>query len=215
MDVVKRNVEALNGSVSIASETGRGTCVRIKLPLTLAIIDGLSLQVGKNTYILPLITIVESIRPQPEHLKSVPGQGEIVIVRGEFLPFLRLYHLFKVPAQVTDPSQGLVVIVENEGKKFGLLIDELIGQSQVVIKSLESNYHKVEGVMGATIMGDGSVALILDVQGLASIAKRSCCFTAHSRAGEKIKDLEAAVSNPEAQAQSQAERRDEVGYNTG
>lgn len=170
MDVVKKNIESLNGTVSITSEAGRGSRIRIKLPLTLAIIDGLSLSVGDEIYILPLTAIIESIRPRPEQVKRVMGQGEVVVVRGEFLPLLRLHALFDVPARVTDPSRGLVVIVENEGRRFGLLVDELLGQSQVVIKNLEANYRKVEGAIGATIMGDGRVALILDVLGLSRLA---------------------------------------------
>lgn len=170
MDVVKKNIESLNGTVSINSEAGRGSRIRIKLPLTLAIIDGLSLSVGDEIYILPLTAIIESIRPRPEQVKRVMGQGEVVVVRGEFLPLLRLHALFDVPARVTDPSRGLVVIVENEGRRFGLLVDELLGQSQVVIKNLEANYRKVEGAIGATIMGDGRVALILDVLGLSRLA---------------------------------------------
>ncbi len=170
MDVVKKNIEALNGSMMITSESGWGSCFRIKLPLTLAIIDGLSLSVGEEIYILPLTAIVESIRPRPEQVKRVMSQGEVVAVRGEFLPLLRLHSLFDIPARITDPARGLVVIVENEGKRLGLLVDELLGQAQVVIKNLETNYHKVEGVIGATIMGDGRVALILDVLGLTRLA---------------------------------------------
>lgn len=170
MDVVKKNIEALNGSVSILSEAGKGSCFRIKLPLTLAIIDGLLLNVGSEVYVMPLLAIVESIRPRPEQVKSVFGRGEVIIVREEFLPLIRLHQLFSIPTPVSDPSKGLVVIVENEGKKFGLLVDDLLGQSQVVIKNLETNYRRVEGIVGATIMGDGRVALILDVQGVTRLA---------------------------------------------
>ncbi|MGE0679650.1 MAG: chemotaxis protein CheA, partial [Candidatus Binatia bacterium] len=170
MDVVKKNIEALNGSVTVVSELGKGSCLRIKLPLTLAIIDGLSVKVGDDIYILPLVSIVESIRPRPEQVKRLFGRGEVIAVRGEFLPLIRLYHLFNTPTHIIDPSKGLVVIVETEGKKSGILVDELLGQAQVVIKNLEANYQKVEGVVGATILGDGRVALILDVQGLIHLA---------------------------------------------
>jgi two-component system chemotaxis sensor kinase CheA len=203
MDVVKKNVEALNGTVSIFSEPGRGTRVRIKLPLTLAIIDGLSLQVGQQTYILPLIAISESLQPRPEQVKHVLGQGEVVVVRGEFLPLLRLHHLFAIPTRVTDPSQGLVVIIENEGKKLGLLVDELLGQSQVVIKNLEANFRKVEGVIGATIMGDGRVALILDVQGLTRIAAQTGGFSACAwtqECGGEITDRGMGAERPGAES---------------
>ena len=195
MDVVKRNIEALNGSISIASERGRGTRFRIKLPLTLAIIDGLSLRVGDEIYVLPLLSIIESIKPQPDHLKTVVGQGEVIVVRDEFLPFLRLYTIFDLTPRVTDPTQGLVVIIENEGRKFGLLVDELLGQSQVVIKNLETNFRKVEGVVGATIMGDGRAALILDVQGLARIAARE--------GGIPLSELEGTGFPPTSQEEEQ------------
>ena len=173
MDVVRRNVEALNGSVSIASRPGQGTHVRIQLPLTLAILDGLSVRVGAETYVLPLVAISESIRPQSGQVKTVAGRGEVVMVRGSALPLLRLHRLFGVPTQVTDPCRGLTVIVEHSGQPFALLVDELLGQQQVVIKSLEAHYRKVEGVLGATILGDGRAALILDVAGLAQIARRA------------------------------------------
>lgn len=181
MDVVKKNVEALKGSVSIHSERGKGTRFRIRLPLTLAILDGLSLQVGERVYIVPLVSIVESIRPLPENLHTVLGRGEVVAVRGEFLPLLRLHRLFNIPAKSSDPSQGLVVIVENEGEQAALLVDELLGQQQVVIKSLESHFKQVEGIAGATILGDGRVALILDVPGLVAL----------SRAWNPVRDLQA------------------------
>lgn len=171
MDVVKRNVEELNGSVSILSEQGKGTTFRIKLPLTLAILDGLCLQVGKEVYILPLISIVESIQPKPQDIKTAVGKGEVVVVRGEFLPLVRLHKVFHLSGHVSDPSKGLVVIIENEGEKVGVLVDELLGQQQVVIKSLESNFQKTEGVVGATVMGDGRVALIVDVAGIVALAR--------------------------------------------
>jgi two-component system chemotaxis sensor kinase CheA len=173
MDVVRRNVQALNGAVSVTTEPGRGTTVRIQLPLTLAILDGLSLRVGAETYVLPLVSISESIRPRREQVKTVAGRGEVVMVRGEALPLLRLHRLFGIPTEVVDPSCGLTAIVEHSGQRVALLVDELLGQQQVVIKSLEAHYRKVEGVLGATILGDGRAALILDVAGLAQIARRA------------------------------------------
>ena len=173
MDVVKRNVEALNGAVSVSSRQGRGSTVTIKLPLTLAILDGLLLKVGSQTYVLPLISILESIRPKAEQLSTVAGSGEVVAVRGEPLPLLRLHRLFGVPDAVTDPTVGLLVVVENHGKRLAFLVDELLGQQQVVVKSLEANFRKVEGAAGATILGDGRAALILDVAGLAQLAHAS------------------------------------------
>ncbi len=170
MDVVKRSVEALNGTVHIVTQPGRGTRFRLKLPLTLAILDGLALRVGDQTYILPLIAIVESLRPNAQALKRIVGRGELVMVRGEALPLVRLHALFGVAGAEVDPRRALVVIVEHDGRRLGLLVDELLGQSQVVIKNLEAGYRRVEGVMGATILGNGSVALILDVQGIARAA---------------------------------------------
>ncbi len=171
MDVVRRNVEALGGSITIKSEVGRGTTIRIKLPLTLAIMDGQALQVGPEVYILPLVAIVESIRPRREALALVLGRGETVTVRGKPLPLIRLHRLFDVEPEFADPTRGLAVIVEHEGRLAALLVDELLGQQQVVIKSLEANFRKVEGVAGATILGDGRVALILDVPGLVALAR--------------------------------------------
>jgi two-component system chemotaxis sensor kinase CheA len=172
MDVVKREVEGLNGAVTLESHEGRGTCVRIKLPLTLAILDGLLLKVGGETYVLPLIQILESIRPSREQLNTMAGRGEVVVVRGEPVPLLRLHRMFGVATEVTDPSRGLVVLVEHHGRRMALLVDELLGQQQVVIKSLETHFRRVEGIAGATILGDGQAALILDVAGLAPLAQR-------------------------------------------
>ena len=171
MDVVKRNVEGLGGSISIRSEAGKGTCFTIKLPLTLAIMDGQSLRVGEQVYILPLTVIVESIRPVASALHRVLDHGETVTVRGHVLPVIRLHEVFRVPPRTTDLTEALVVIVEHEARLAALMVDELLGQQQVVIKSLEANFQKVEGIAGATILGDGRVALILDVPGLVTLAR--------------------------------------------
>jgi two-component system chemotaxis sensor kinase CheA len=171
MDVVRRNVEALGGTIAIRSECGKGTTFRIKLPLTLAIMDGQGLQVGEHVYILPLVAIVESVRPARHAIATVLGRGESVTVRGQPLPIIRLHRLLDVEPKGLDPTQGIVVIVEHEGRLAALLVDELLGQQQVVIKSLESNFKKVDGIAGATILGDGRVALILDVPGLVSLAR--------------------------------------------
>ncbi|MEN6498549.1 MAG: chemotaxis protein CheA [Thermoguttaceae bacterium] len=170
MDVVKRNIEALNGSVSIESQRGQGSTFRIRLPLTLAILDGLAVSLNNEIYILPLLAVVESFQPKPDDVKTINGKGEVILVRGKAVPLVRLHRIFHVPAQVTDPTKGLIVILENQGKRLGLLVDELLGQMQVVMKSLEANYQKVEGISGATILGDGHVAFILDVPGLSRLA---------------------------------------------
>jgi len=171
MDVVKKSVEALNGSVTIETKPGRGSVFRMKLPLTLAIVDGLLLRVGDQTYVMPLVSIVESIRPRKEQVRDVAGRGDVVVVRNEPLPLLRLCDLFHIPAAATEPARGLVVIVEYEGRRLALLVDELLGQQQVVVKSLEANFRKVPGVTGATILGDGRAALILDVAGIAAMSR--------------------------------------------
>jgi len=173
MDVVKRNVASLNGSVALESRPGAGTTCRIALPLTLAILDGLCLKAGDHVYVLPLTTIVESLRPRPAQLRSVFGRGEVVMVRDEVIPLVRLHELFGLTGCVTDATAGLVILVEDHGRKIGLLVDDITGQAQVVIKSLETHYHRVEGLMGATILGDGQVALILDVQLLVRAAHAS------------------------------------------
>ena len=166
MDIVRQSVQVLGGTISIGSIPGKGTRFRIRLPLTMAILEGLSISVGEEVYILPLTSIVESIRPRPDDIRHIAGRVEVVMVRGETLPVLRLYQVFGAVPRFTDPARGLLVIVENDGRKVALLVDELIGQNQAVIKSLETNYHKVQGIAGATIRGDGRVALILDVPGL-------------------------------------------------
>ncbi|MEW6563001.1 MAG: chemotaxis protein CheW [Pseudomonadota bacterium] len=166
MDVVKRNITSLGGRIELDSAEGFGTRTVIRLPLTLAILDGLSVLVGNEIYIVPLNSIVESLQVSAGDLKSVSGEGRLLRVRGEYLPLLPLNEVFGTGKE-TDPAKGLVVIVESGGKKTAMLVDELLGQHQVVIKSLESNFRKVHAVSGATIMGDGKVALILDVAALA------------------------------------------------
>ncbi len=171
MDVVKKSVDALKGTVTVVSERGRGCTVRIKLPLTLAVLDGQLLRVGEQTYVMPLVSIVESIRPAQEQVRGLAGRGEVVLVRKQPLPLLRLGRMFRIPADVTDATRGLVVIVEHDGRQMALLVDELLGQQQVVVKSLETNFRKVQGITGATILGDGRAALILDIAGLVEMSR--------------------------------------------
>lgn len=166
MDVVKRNIAAMGGSVDIRSAKGFGTTISISLPLTLAILDGMSIKVGDEIYILPLGFVVESLQPALADIKEISGKGRVIKVRGEYLPLIPLYQMFDIEPRFTDPSQGIVVILESDGKKAGLFVDDLVGQQQVVVKNLESNYRKVTGISGATILGDGGVSLILDVSAL-------------------------------------------------
>ena len=166
MDVVKRNITAMGGVVDIRSAKGFGTTISISLPLTLAILDGMLIQTGDEVYILPLGFVLESLQPAPEDVKEISGKGRVIKVRGEYLPLIPLYQIFDIAPRFTDPTQGILVIVETEGKKACLFVDELVGQQQVVVKNLESNYRKVTGISGATILGDGGVSLILDVTAL-------------------------------------------------
>jgi two-component system chemotaxis sensor kinase CheA len=166
MDVVKRNILAMGGAVEIRSSKGFGTTISISLPLTLAILDGMSIRIGHEIYILPLGYVVESLQPATQDIKEISGQGQVIKVRGEYLPLIPLYQIFNIEPTFTDPSQGLVVILESDGKKAALFVDDLIGQQQIVVKNLESNYRKVAGISGATILGDGGVALIIDVAAL-------------------------------------------------
>lgn len=163
MDVVKKNIEGLGGRVEIESSPGFGTRTIIRLPLTLAILDGMSVGVGGETFIVPLTMVVESLQPRPEDIRTVAGEGRVVAIRGEYLPLIPLAEVFNLPGAVRDPTRGILMVVEAEGGRAALLIDALLGQHQVVIKSLERNYRKVDGISGATIMGDGRVALILDI----------------------------------------------------
>jgi len=171
MDVVRRNINELGGSVEIESEAGQGSAIIIRLPLTLAILDGQTISVGRETYIIPLVSIIESIQVRQEMIRLVAGRGETFRLRDDYLPIIRLHEVFGIEnPQASDLADGLLVVVEGEGKRFGILVDDLVGQQQVVIKSLEANYKKVDGVSGATILGDGSVALILDIPGIIRLA---------------------------------------------
>jgi len=166
MDVVRRNVKELGGKIELRTERGRGSRFVITLPLTLAIVDGQSVAVGSETYIVPLISIVESMQLKSSNVSRLSGRGEVFSFRGDYLPIIRLHDLYGVEPLTRNLHEGLVVVAEGEGRRVGLFVDDLLGQQQVVIKSLEANYGHVEGVSGATILGDGSVALILDVPGI-------------------------------------------------
>ncbi len=170
MDVVKRNIEGMGGRVEISSVQGQGTTMTIRLPLTLAILDGMSISVGKEIFIIPLTYIIESMQPRKENINTISGQGKVVHVRGEYLPLIALHEVFNLKPDVMEHHHGILVILESDRKKIALFVDELVGQHQVVIKSLESNYRKVPGTAGATIMGDGKVAMIIDVVSLVSMS---------------------------------------------
>ena len=169
MDVVRRNVEALQGNILIRTRAGQGTTFTVRLPLTLAIMDGLMVGLDEDVYVIPLLSVIESFRPRRTEVHTVAGCGQVVTVRGEVVPILRLNKLLGRRSRVTDPCHGLVVLVEDQGKKLAVLVDELLGQMQAVVKSLDANYKRIEGLAGATILGDGRVAMILDVHGLAQL----------------------------------------------
>lgn len=169
MDVVKQSVETLGGTISIRSERGKGTRFRIKLPLTLAMVDGQIVTVGDQAYVLPLVAIRECVRPLPGSVRAIPGAGEVVVVRGITLGMLRLHELFGLAPASVDPALGLVIILEHDGRSLALTVDALGAQQQVVIKNVGAQLGQLDGVTGATILGDGRVALILDVPGLVSL----------------------------------------------
>ncbi|MFH2306217.1 chemotaxis protein CheA [Enterobacter hormaechei] len=166
MDVVKRNIQEMGGHVEIQSKQGAGTTIRILLPLTLAILDGMSVKVADEVFILPLNAVMESLQPREEDLHPLAGGERVLEVRGEYLPLVELWKVFEVDGAKTEATQGIVVILQSAGRRYALLVDQLIGQHQVVVKNLESNYRKVPGISAATILGDGSVALIVDVSAL-------------------------------------------------
>jgi two-component system chemotaxis sensor kinase CheA len=171
MDVVKQNIASLNGSVEIDSAEGYGMSVKVRLPLTLAIMDGMSIGVGDECYILPLSSVVESFQVEPGMIRTIGSANRVVQVREEYMPVIDLEGVFTVPRSEAQDGNGIMVIVEAEGARVAVLVDELLGQQQVVVKNLESNYRKVANVSGATIMGDGRVALILDVGALVRLSR--------------------------------------------
>lgn len=167
MDVVKRSIQGLGGRVSIESSPGAGSRFVLSLPLTLAVVDGMVVAIGSEAYIIPIANIVESVRPRREDVHPLADHGHVMAMRGEYAPLVFLHRQFGIPGAVSDPTQGLVVIVEADGGgKIGLVVDELVGQQQCVLKSLEANYDEVKGIAAATILGNGRVALILDIASL-------------------------------------------------
>ena len=173
MDVVKRNIEGMGGTVRVTNEPGKGSLFTVSLPLTLAILDGMIVRVGCENYIIPITSIIETLRPKPEEVRRVAEHSDVINVRGEFVSVVYLHRLFHIKNAVDDPSKALVVLVESGREKMGLVVDELIGQQQVVIKSLEANADPVQGISGATILGDGRVSLILEINELAKLCHTS------------------------------------------
>ncbi|UFN57805.1 chemotaxis protein CheA [Microbulbifer celer] len=166
MDVVKRNIEAMGGHVEIDSRPGQGTTTRIVLPLTLAILDGMSVRVGEETFVLPVNGVIESLQPREEDLYPMAGEDLLLKVREDYLPLISVRTAMDVEKAIADPTASIAVIVQGQGRRYALQVDELVGQQQVVVKNLETNYRKVPGVSAATILGDGSVSLILDISDL-------------------------------------------------
>lgn len=166
MDVVKKSIDSIRGRIETTSKLGHGTTFSLRLPLTTAIADAMLLQVGKQHYLLPTISIEQSFKPEPEAISTIKGQGEVVMLRGDLLPIFRLHKLFDVPEAITDVNEGLLIVIEGEGKRCALMVDELLGQQQVVIKSLGEMLGHIPGVSGGAILGDGRVGLILDAVGL-------------------------------------------------
>ncbi len=172
MDVVRKNIETLHGKIDISSTKGKGTVFTIRMPLTLAIIDGQIVKIGNDRYIIPIISIINTLKPKAEQISSVQGRGELVMVRGQLIPLVRLYKLFGSVPKTEDPTKSLVVLVQEDDKNCCLMVDELLGQQQVVIKNLGEGLGQVKGVSGGSIMGDGKVSLILDIPGLMELAQR-------------------------------------------
>lgn len=172
MDVVKKNIESLRGKIEIFSTEGKGTTFKIRMPLTLAIIDAQIIKIGSERYVIPINSIVKTFRPDAEQLSTIQNRGEMAIIHGEILPLLRLYRLFGVESATKDPTKALLVIVETDSKKCCLLVDQLLSQQQVVIKTLGDGLRNIKGVSGGAIMGDGKVSLILDIPRLMEMAQK-------------------------------------------
>jgi len=170
MDVVNRNIQSLRGQIDIHSARGKGTIFTLRLPLTLAIMDGIIVQVGTEQYIIPTLSVVESIRPKYEEISTIMGNAEMLSVRGKLLPMFRVSSLFQVNDAIQDPTEALIVIVEDEGKQVGFMVDNLVGHQQIVIKSLGDSFNNIKGISGGAIMADGRVGLILDVSGIVKLA---------------------------------------------
>lgn len=171
MDVVRKNIRALGGDVSVSSRPGEGTRVALRVPLTLAIIDGQLVRMGEYSYVVPLLSIVESIQLDPKTFSKVEGRLPVYRLRDQIVPVVDLARLLRVPTTVNDPLEKLMVVVESDGELVGLLVEELLAQQQVVVKSLETNFERVEGLSGATVLGDGRIAFILDVVGIGRMAR--------------------------------------------
>ncbi|MFY8153625.1 MAG: chemotaxis protein CheA, partial [Hyphomicrobiales bacterium] len=166
MDVVKRNIVALGGSIDVWSQRGRGTKITVRLPLTLAILDGMTVAVAEEVFIVPLGFVIESLQLRDSDIRSISGTGRLLRVRGEYLPLVSMASAFGVQQALNERASTIAVIVESEGRRIALEVDELVGQQQVVVKSLDTNYRRIHGISGATILGDGRVALIVDVGGI-------------------------------------------------
>jgi two-component system chemotaxis sensor kinase CheA len=164
MDVVRNSINELHGIIELESEEGKGTKIRLQLPLTLATLDGMLVNLGKEKYIIPTLSILEIYKPSQEQLKSITAKGEIVYFRGEYIPIIRLHRIFEIPDAINEIQEGELLVVSNGGLKAALLVDSVQEQFQIVLKSLQQNFRRVDNISSATILGDGNVALIIDIQ---------------------------------------------------